>query len=508
MSCSKQPAFYREGGKKIGVFLYLIMAAWAHCESQPMDMTIGSVLDSRKLPQQTDLQAEEASTAFVGVKNSTALFFNEGHKMTYFGFGFHRKALRFAVSEDHVNYSGIKSLTSKTISGKSAINAFINIDTSNYMVHSEATNDTDEAVVYVTEVSKDMATVGSPVVLTRFKDHKRDGMRIFVSSSEDKNYWLISRIVDGKGKDPWIELRVVDQSFAPVWSRDITIYGPFTENSIRSLELDNAGNFYMLAEEESSTSSEARFYAYYWRSESLKPTDLRNESAKIFGVNAKVLDGERVILMGLSQLEEDVSYFYAQVNKESQEVGPLKFTRMPEDFLEGFDKKFGISWRVSELVPLDNGDVVASIERQKHTEGMMKSNRVYILSLGDDGKINWIRRVYKTQEMPYEYAGHKLLTAGNKTFVVYNDHEDNLSKTLEDDDIKAFDGRKGMPAIVEIDETGKGEKRPFFPGAEMEGYLISLSNLFKISDHFYYCLSKKYKGIYTHDLRNVSFRVM
>ncbi|MFH2096210.1 MAG: hypothetical protein ABIJ16_10935 [Bacteroidota bacterium] len=93
-----------------------------------------------------------------------------------------------------------------------------------------------------------------------------------------------------------------------------------------------------------------------------------------------------------------------------------------------------------------------------------------ILSMGDkDGKISWVRRVYKDQQSIDDdmyYLSYAAINGGNNVKLLYNDNSSNLKKELPDKyhRIKFVPGKtvKGMAVLASVFKDGRPMKDPAF----------------------------------------------
>lgn len=290
----------------VSFFLFLLVAISGY--AQRIEVTVGPVVDPKQIRKEAGIP--KVASPFKSFSYSTMLFFHPAKKRTYTGFGVDNKAFRFAVLENYLTYNGIKKLTSETINEKVSLNAFIFLKEKLYVLFSQKFSDRDEFSVYVNEVSEEMVALGSPVPLHTFKDLKKYGMSVLVSTSEDKNYIMISRLYDTKAKEKQkIECKVFDTSFSGVWYKLLETENMDKDLEVQSIDIDKTGNMHMLAVSDAGKVKKPVIYSYFWNDKSLRIFNLGLTTGQNFGTRLKLLNSEKPYAVGLNKNGKTVSYF-------------------------------------------------------------------------------------------------------------------------------------------------------------------------------------------------------
>ncbi|HYG01643.1 MAG TPA: hypothetical protein VD927_04315 [Chryseosolibacter sp.] len=491
------------------VFIFCLSVAGY---AQRLEVTASPVVDARQLRKDVGGFKTFFSAAFKGFSYSSTLFFNTQKKLTYTGFGFKDKAFNFSIAKDYLTYTGVKKLSAESIDEKVTLNAFITLGEKMYVIYSQKFTERDEFSVYVNEVSADMVILGSPLILQNFKNLKQYGMDLSVVSSEDKKFILISRFYDTKAKEKQkIECKVVDQSFSEIWYKMIECDHMDKEVDVKAIDLDNAGNLYMLMEFEVGKVNMPMLYSYYWKSKSLKSDSFGPKEGENFGTRLTLLNGDKPYMVGLNENEKNVKYFIAKVNTQTQAIENLGVSAMPEDFykaskVRAFDTK---DWRISDMVSLSNNSIVASVEAilvdtKYHIH---HSYNAYVLSFKEDGSPNWTKTVQKKQVAMQGLSGHILVPAGDKVLVIYNDDKENLSKKPTDSKVEPFNSKNAMIVVQEMDAAGKVTKYPFSKDSKLQGYALYFNYMARIEKDFYYSSCINVKGALSLDTKNITFKV-
>lgn len=480
--------------------------------AQSLQVEVGPVIDPKEMRQEMDIPRVGPLAPFRSFSYSTSLFFDPAQKKTYSGFGFQGKAFYFAVLENYLKYSGVKKLTAENINEEVRLNAFININKKMYILYSLKFPKQDNFSVYVNEVSPDMVVLGSPIVLHNFKDLDAYGMNVFVSSSEDKKYILITRIFDAKSKETQkLECKAIDNSFSEVWYKRIETENTGKELSVQSVKVDAGGNMYTLVEFESRKLNKPIVYAYFWKTKSLKVFEPGLAAGENFGTRLELLKDTEPYIVGLNEDQKIVKYFVDRINTQAESIEKLGSQPMPEDFrkVSNFNLFETKHWGVMDIITLDNDAIVASIEAVivDSKYGQHHSYNAYLFSFRKDGSSIWARTVQKKQITLPGFAGHIIVPHKDKVLVVYNDHADNLTKSPDLEKVSVLYAKEPMAVVQEIDATGKAIKYQLTKSKDMIDFALNFRMLAKVEKGFYFSTAIKRNGMYSFDSRNLTMKV-
>lgn len=476
---------------------------------QRIELTLGPILD----PKQIRNDVKIPRVAFGGMAYSSTLFFNPEKKKTYTGFGFKDKAFHFAVLDNYLNYSGVKKLAAETINERVTLNSFIIVDNKMFVLYSMKFPDQDAFSVYVNEVSDDMVILGSPIILHNFKDLKKYGMDVSVYISRDKKHLLINRLYETRPKEKQkMDCKVIDNSFAEVWFKTIEMQNFDKELKVRSVDVDNSGNFYCLVEPNIKKVTQPAIYCYFWKTKSLKTFTAGLTSGDNFGTKLELLNGENPFIVGLNEKDKKVTYFVHRIDKQTEALVSLGSNTMPDEFYKasnfrGFETD---EWSITDMVSLENNLIVASVDAAIFSANtkVYYSYNAYVFAFREDGSQAWTKTIYKKQGVPLEGTfGHVLIPAKDNVLVVYNDTEDNVNKRPEDPKVEIFRMKDAMVMVQQIDPTGKVTKYPLSKIPSMKGYTLSLNTIRKIEKDLYYASGMKINGMFSIDSRNMTLGV-
>ncbi|MEJ7644922.1 MAG: hypothetical protein WKF87_10025 [Chryseolinea sp.] len=493
------------------IYVALLCSEAAFCQS--LEVQLGPMIDPKEIQREANLPRMVALAPFRSFSHSTTLFFDPIQKKAYSGFGFQGKAFYFGVLENYLKYSGVKKLTAENINEEVRLNAFIPLNKKMYVLYSLKFPKQDGFSVYVNEVSPEMVVLGSPIVLHNFEDLENYGMNIYVTSSEDKKYILITRIFNTKPKElQKLECKVLDDSFSEMWYQRIETENTGKELNVQSVKVDGAGNMHALVEFESRKLNKPIVYSYFWKSKSLKLFEPGFATGENFGTRLELLNGIEPYIVGLNDEQKQVKYFLARIDIKSQTLEKLASELMPEDFrkLSNFSLFETRHWGVMDIVTLENNTIVASIEAivVDSKYGQHHSYNAYVYAFRQDGSQIWSRIIQKKQITLPGFAGHILIPAKDNVFVVYNDASDNITKDADVAKVDVLNAKNPMPVVQKIDASGKATKQQLTKVKEFEEYALNFQTLAKIEKGLYFNTAVKRNGMYSFDSRNATIRVV
>lgn len=489
-----------------------VLFSW-YAYGQNITIEKGPVIDPAKIMSDIGLSKRAlASGLSKGGGFSNTLLFNPKQRITYAGSGINKGNFYFAALDNYLDYASIKALTAESISQEVFLHTLKLINDKVYVVYSQEYKDQDAFTTYVNEVNDDMEVLGSPIKLCHFNNLKDEGFRILTSRSKNEKYESIIRIHKGKRNAPIkITAKVVDEQFSEVWNKTFQTKGVKNKTKIRSVQIDNAGNLFVLLDDLSGKTSQTRLYGYFPMEQTLKiftPGPIMGEN---YGSKLEIIDGETPTVVGLSKEGKLMSYFIHRVNTSTQQLEYVLESDMPTDFYK--TSKFKVfeskDWRVESIISPDNENIVASIEATLVDDKyhLHHTYNTFIISVNAYGNENWTRTIYKKQSLIQGTEGHLLIPAGKKTLVIYNDHEKNLTLSPEDSDVEGFRSKDARAVVQEIDENGNVKKYPFFEDDELNSYMLMFNQSSKIEKGLYYGTGMFIKGIANVTSRNFTFQI-
>lgn len=488
--------------------------------AQKIKVNPGPVLSPKEIMQ---LMASSASKSNVSVKlrsSSFAVgqFFDNVSNKTCSYIGASGGQLQFVVSDEFVKPSYSKSLSTELLKdGDKESIQLVSLTVHHgklFIFYTLDFSKSDQFSLYVNEVSKDFVMMGSPILVHSYKDLKKYGHALGLLAAKNEQNFLVYRDVETKPREAQkFECTVLDSSFGEVWSKPFELEIKDKDLKIRQVDIDNNANVFVLAEKEAKPDSGPVLYFYGWKEKVFKSVDLGLAEGSNFGVKLEIVGGDKPYLIGLNQKKKDISCFVDLFDSSSATLQHLGSTAMPEDFYKA--SNYGAfeteHWGVSNVVSLENKDIVASIEARLALirNGIPVAYFSYYTFLSvftADGKPKLQHTIYKLQSGANELIGAALVPYKNSLLAIYNDHPSNLKLKPTDKKVEKYTGMKEAAIVVQqIGEDGKISKHEFTADPQLKNWSINLDALAKIQDGKFYATGLNRKSMFSFETRALTF---
>jgi hypothetical protein len=486
--------------------------------SQKIKVTLGPVLDQKEIVKMMGVPKFKIGRRATTI--STGIFFDNVSNKSIIYFGFSGSSLRFMVSDDYIKPGYGKDLSAELVKegDKESIQlvSFVSINNRLYIFYAIDFPKTDQFSVYMNEVSKDFVVMGSPILVHNYKDLKKYGHSVNLLPSRNNQYFLLSRDIETKPREPQkFECTVIDSLFSPTWSRLFEMENKDKELLLQSIDLDNNGNLYVLAEKEVKPEAGPVLYFYGWKDKLLKSAPLGLADGDNFGVKLEIVNGTTPYLVGLNQQKKSVRCFVDRFDVTSASLQHLGNTPMPDDFYKAsnFNAFETNHWSVSNLVSLENKDLVASVEARlvKYVNGVPMGYYTYFTFLNvftEQGALKYQHTIRKIQGSANEFIGLSLFAYKTKVLAIYNDHPKNLKLSPTEKKVEGYTGiKEAMIMVQEIDENGIVSKYPLTTDPQLENWNLNLSSITKIKGSYYYANAMSRKGMLSFESRALTFEI-
>jgi len=493
----------------------LILSA---ARAQEIKVTIGPTLDQKEILRQMELSKWKLATKASSV--SSMFFFDNRQSKAYSGIGFASGKIKLMSFDNYLVPAGVKELTAEFVKENEQeevrIHTFLNRKDKLYILYSINYSKLDKFSLYVNEVSTDLVLLGSPILLHSFSDVKNSGMGLEIVVSKDESHLLAYRLYDTRSREQQqFECIVFDASFGLVWKNRFDLGLQDKELAIQSSDVDKNGNFFMLANRMERAKSIPVVYSYAWREKKFSTMSIGLPEGENFGASLELVDGVSPVVVGLNRVKKKITYFVNKLDGASGQSSLLGKGDMPDDFyrLSNLGAYESDDWEVKNLVSLDNGDFVATIESslvliKNGIEIGYFSYHAYVISFTREGKPKWTHVVRKKQNSLRENIGHLLIPYQNKVLIIYNDTPVNLKKNIDEKIVEPYTGLKEAVTLVqEIDDNGKVKRYPFSTSADLKNYNLNLQQLNKISENRYQLSAFFLKSRLSMTARNLTFEI-
>ncbi|MEJ0029823.1 MAG: hypothetical protein WDO15_05415 [Bacteroidota bacterium] len=423
-------------------------------------------------------------------------FFNSRAKKAYTLYDFVDQKLIAGTWNDYMNLSSVTGITGFGQPGTSShagIELFASVEGKNFVFFTSEVPKSNEVTLYAMQLGDDLEVLGSPIVLERYTDIKTYGRTIAVVVSDDKKHFLIVRIYKRKNNtEPQkAECKVINSDFSQVWKNEFSFENGTRDVEFRNARLDENGNMLLLVAiatnnpfYEDNLNFTDVVYTYFHKSGNFKMLETGLAEGTNFGVSIEV-KGSTVFVAGLNRQKKSVNYFIQRLNTDFETLERLTYNPMPENFFKKANWKINEVgfWRVTDILPLDNGLWVVAIESKVINGARFLSFDTYLMAFTESGEHKWSYVIRKLQNFTESVkVGIHYISAGNKIFATYNDVNINLKRDVSQ---KAFITDAAYPYVItvqEIDDKGNGKKYALMEGKENEGTTINIPESHKIDN--------------------------
>jgi hypothetical protein len=438
-------------------------------------------------------------------------FFDIRSRRTFTKFAFSKK--NFMYNENFISPSGNKAFIAEVgekESEKISVLRLLNQNNRLFIIYQKPNDKDGKYSVYINEIDKDLKVLGTPILIHTF-NHDASSAEIRTTISHDQKRFMLYRYVLGLKQQQLLEYKMLDENFSEVASKLVELDDKENDVELEVPKIDNLGNIYLLASRRNDV--DKNFYSvvlYYSTATGLKVHRIGLDDGKNFGIHLKIVNGIKPYVVGLNKNDKEVRYFISSLDNQTGMERDLGSQRLPKDFYQaankgGYETTY---WRVANIVGLENGNIVASIEaraklmKDHSTLGYLTDN-TYLISFTPTGEEKYQRTIYKTQSGLPEFVGHVLIASKNNAFIIYNDHAENITISPESKNIKEYHMKNAMVVVVEIDENGKVIKYPFSKDPTFSDFNISIADFVQLKDNLFFASTNRRKSIINVINRNV-----
>ncbi len=311
--------------------------------------------------------------------------------------------------------------------------------------------------------------------------------------SRDSSFLLLYNQVppedDGQER---FTLRVFDEDMNLYWSRDVKLPHADRGFSIRSYQIDQEGNVYLLGREAGASQDDNRrpvFYVYAYTRDGRQETVYQLDIAEV-QLNKLLLriagNGDLVCagLYGVPGQESNIGVCHIRINPLTKEAYKVDFMPFTAEFLtesEGGDRGRRIAttkyFQLRDLTLRSDGGCVLVAEEYFRTQsggrqagpGMPPMNTLFyyndimVANVAPDGTYTWLRRIPKEQVTANDNGRHSSFaqaTVQDRFLFIYNDHPDSYRPNGERR--RNFEDQNTVISISEITRSGELSTVPLF----------------------------------------------
>lgn len=343
----------------------------------------------------------------------------------------------------------------------------------------------DAARVFARPLSPRAQVTGSEKLLADMAQSDKFRQRQFdlKYSSDSTHLLLYNQLPPEKDGPEKFTLRVFQDDFNLLWSRDVTL--PFRDQgfSIRSYQVDREGNVYILCRKvalrkEDRTPPVYMVYAYRRDGREEVAYQLDIDGISFNNLRFELAANGDLVCAGYYGLGGQVGskgIGHVRINPLTKEAYKVDLLPFPADFLAQAGRPLQrgqepvlIRYQLRDLTLRSDGGIVIIAEqyfRQNRTEmspvtgtqftSFDNYNDIIVANIAPDGTYTWLKRIPKRQETPNDggaISSFIQATVQDRFIFLYNDHPDNFSP--ENKRLYEMDGRSTVLSLTEIRRDG------------------------------------------------------
>lgn len=286
-------------------------------------------------------------------------------------------------------------------------------------------------------------------------------------------------------------LRVFDDAMQLQWSRDVTLPHADRGFNIRSYQLDQEGNVFLLGRKDPANSELGQipvYYVYAYTRNGQKETVYKLDIAEVQlnKLMLKISGNGDLVCAGLYSLpgrETNEGICHLRINPLTQEAYKVDLLPFTAEFLaveDGDDAKsrlIGLKYyQLRELILRSDGGIVLTAEQYFRTEAsavprgmgapsntLFHYNDIMVANIAPDGTYTWLRRIPKQQVTANDNGWHSSFvqaTVQDRFLFLYNDHPDQYRP--KNNQGRSLEEQNTIISLTEIQRSGEMTTLPLY----------------------------------------------
>ena len=363
----------------------------------------------------------------------------------------------------------------------------ISLDGQLYILFSRPFGDQTVSRVVARPLSPNGQVTDREILLAEINEEEKYRRRQFdLEFSRDSSLLLLyNQLPTQRGEVEKFTLRVFDDQFELLWSRDVSLPYQDADFNIIEYRVDIDGNVFVLGrlrdrEEEGST---PRYMIFGYTREgqdeqeyrvALQDRHIKNLTFRLAGNGDLVVGGYQSV----TPRSVTAGVFYARIDPVSKSSGGVALVEFPDEVRNSTttDERFALrSFRPRDIIPRSDGGAVLIGEQFFNVPVSVSTytgirNETYfhygdllVMNIGPDGELDWARRIPKLQDTANDsgaFSSFAQATVSDRFYFIYNDNPQNFSP-----DIRRranLESRRSVLALTELTRTGEVTTVPLF----------------------------------------------
>lgn len=369
---------------------------------------------------------------------------------------------------------------------KPDVEDIISLNQQLYLLLSRPTAEGDASRVYVRPISPRGQVTGEEKLLADLPlDEKFRRRQFDLEYSRDSSTLLLYNQLPPERDGPeQFTLRVFDDDFNLLWSRDVVL--PYRDEGFRvlSYQVDQDGNVYLLGRQKSREGPKSlvpvfTLFAFNSNGREEIEYELTIDEATIQTLDFKLEGNGDIVCAGfysISNLRESTGICHIRIDPLSRSAYKVDLSPFTEDFLLANKREEGlVDYKVKDLTLRSDGGIVLVAEQifrqtqripapqRSIVTNVYGYNNILVANLAPDGTYSWLRSIPKLQETVDDkgvYSSFAQATVQDRFFFLYNDHPSNFRPNKRRQ--YNFEQKESVITLTEIDRAGEQRTVPLF----------------------------------------------
>jgi hypothetical protein len=355
-----------------------------------------------------------------------------------------------------------------------------------YILLSRPTSEGDASRVYARPLSSRAQVTGSEILLADLPAEEKFRRRQFdLEYSSDSSTLLLYNQLPPKREGPEeFTLRVFDDQFQLLWSRDVALPYRDRDFHVISYQVDPAGNVFLLGRQQAVDGKQKLppvFTLFSYTSDGREEIEYKIilEGINIHTLDFKIAGNGDVVCGGMyatAGKKESEGICHIRINPLTREAYQVDLAPFDTNFLLSIGAAAGLEgYRLRELTLRSDGGIVLVAEQyyQRRTQIPMPRgydqgeafvyNDIVVANLGPDGTYSWLRSIPKRQETFDDqgiFSSFVQATVKDRFYFLYNDNRANFQPDKSRQ--YNFELRESVISLTEIKRAGEQTTVPLF----------------------------------------------
>lgn len=355
-----------------------------------------------------------------------------------------------------------------------------------YILLSRPTTEGDASRVYARPISSRAQVTGSEILLADLPVDEKFRRRQFdlEYSSDSSTLLLYNQLPPKRGGQEEFTLRVFDDQFQLLWSRDVIL--PYRDRgfNVVSYQVDPEGNVFLLGRQQAENNGKKlppvfTLFSYTGDGREEIEYKITLDDIDIHSLGFKIAGNGDVVCGGLyapKGKKESQGICHIRINPLTREAYKVDLAPFSIDFLAETKQVTGLeAFRLKDLTLRSDGGIVLVAEQYYRQRAAVATpngydrgdavvyNDILVANLAPDGTYSWLRNIPKRQETFDDHGSFSSFvqaTVKDRFYFLFNDNRNNFQPGKSR--VYNFDIQESVITLSEINRAGEQTTVPLF----------------------------------------------